>query len=85
VTAQAGKTLKERRTSREDFRLTWVFRNGRGAKDLRVEPLRGANDEEGAFNRYDATPRGDNTLQKPRDSTRGTRRLVTGGFELTQR
>jgi len=64
ATVQAGHTLKERGTSREDFRMTLVNRNCREAKDLRVEPRKGANDEEDAFNRCDATHRGENTLQE---------------------
>lgn len=64
ATARAGYTLEESRTSREDSRTTLVIRNGRDAKDLRVELPMGANGEEGAFNPCNATQRGDDTLQK---------------------
>jgi len=64
ATVQAGHTLKERRTSREDSRSTLVYRNCREAEDLKAEPRKGANDVEDAFNRCNATHRGENTLQE---------------------
>jgi len=81
ATVQAGHTLKERRTSREDFRSTLVLRSCREAEDLRVEPRKGANDEEDAFKPMRRYASRWKYSAEDCNSMRGARGLATGDLD----